>query len=290
MLTRCTRQPPGGSAGSARGVMSGDGAGGGPSNPGRMWTWGPKQKNMPKKPKPTPSARAVGYVRVSTHKQQMSPAAQEQKIRQLAELQDVKLLKVCVDRESAKEGSMQTRPALQEVLDLARRGEINRVIVAKLDRLTRSVVDLGGILTLLDKRNVALVSAMETWMDTGSAAGRMIINIITAVAQWEREAIGERTREILQYKRAKGEVYCSTLPYGFRRVGRPRPGRLFAGMKLVPLPAEQAVIREMQKLRRRGLTLRAIADRLNGRKVPTKTKGATWRASQVDSILRLAEG
>ena len=77
------------------------------------------------------------------------------------------------------------------------------VFVAKLDRLTRSVKDLCGLLELFEKRKVALISVAES-LDTGSAAGRLVITIMGAVSQWEREAIGERTRDALRHKRGQG--------------------------------------------------------------------------------------
>jgi len=233
----------------------------------------PQRKNLSAPARP----RGAGYVRVSTGKQQMSPAAQEDKIRALAGLQDLDLVTVVTDRESAKEGSIKTRPGLLEILELARCGQVSRIIVAKLDRLTRSVVDLGTLLSVLDKQGVSLASATDTWMDTGSAAGRMILNIITSVAQWEREAIGERTATVLQFKRAHGDAYNHT-PYGSVR----------KGARLLPAPAEQAVIRRVKRMRAAGVTLRAIALRLDREKVATKKPGGQWHASTVANVLRLA--
>jgi DNA invertase Pin-like site-specific DNA recombinase len=232
--------------------------------------------------------RAVGYVRVSTGKQAMSPAAQREKIEALAHLQDLALMEVITDRESGKEGSIHTRPGVMRVLEMAASHQVERIIIAKLDRLTRSVVDLGAILTLLDKHHTALVSATESWMDTGSAAGRMILNIVTSVAQWEREAIAERTSAVLQYKKSHGQVF-NHAPYGWRAVGKPRPHKKMAGMKLEPIPAEQAVIRRIRRMRNGGkTTLRAIAERLNQDHVPTKIKGGKWYASTVANALRPA--
>jgi site-specific DNA recombinase len=240
---------------------------------------------------PASSPRAVGYVRVSkalaSGKQEMSPAAQEAKIRALAALQDVTLVEVITDRETAKEGSMHKRAGLVRILEMAKARDVHRIVIAKLDRLTRSVVDLGAILTLLDKHGVSLVSASETWMDTGSAAGRMILNIITSVAQWEREAIGERTSAVLQHKKAAGEIYNQP-PYGYRTAGKARAGKLYAGMKLVPDSAEQLVISRVRRLRAKGQTLRAIAERLNADQVATKKPGGKWYASTVANVLRAA--
>src|ERR1035437_5445040 len=149
--------------------------------------------------------QAIGYVRVSTDRQAeqgVSLEGQEAKIRAMATVQGAELLDVIVDGgESAKSLN---RPGLQQLLDLINAGKVDAVIVAKLDRLTRSVKDLCGLLELFEKRKVALVSVAES-LDTGSAAGRLVITIMAAVSQWEREAIGERTREALRHKRVKGE-------------------------------------------------------------------------------------
>jgi site-specific DNA recombinase len=147
----------------------------------------------------------IGYVRVSTDRQAehgVSLEAQEAKIRAMATVQGAELLDVIVDGgESAKSLN---RPGLQRLMALVNGGKVQAVIVAKLDRLTRSVKDLCGLLELFEKRKVALISVAEA-LDTGSAAGRLVITIMGAVSQWEREAIGERTRDALRHKRRNGE-------------------------------------------------------------------------------------
>jgi DNA invertase Pin-like site-specific DNA recombinase len=85
------------------------------------------------------------------------------------------------------------RPGLQRLLTLVDSGKVKALIVAKLDRLTRSVKDLCGLLELFEKRILALILVAES-LDTASAAGRLVITIMAAVPQWEREAIGEPTR------------------------------------------------------------------------------------------------
>src|SRR6185503_11725396 len=103
-------------------------------------------------------------------------------IRAMATVRDATLLEVIVDAESGKDVN---RPGLQRLLKLVNAGEVEAVIVAKLDRLTRSVKDLCGLLELFEKKNVALLSVAES-LDTGSAAGRLVIRIMGAVSQWER--------------------------------------------------------------------------------------------------------
>ena len=95
------------------------------------------------------------------------------------------------------------RPGLQRLLALVDSGKVEAVIIAKLDRLTRSVKDLCSLLELFEKRGIALISVAES-LDTASAAGRLVITIMAAVSQWEREAIGERTRDALRHKRTSG--------------------------------------------------------------------------------------
>ena len=88
------------------------------------------------------------------------------------------------------------RPGMERWLSLVDQGKVRTVIIARLDRLTRSVKDLAELLERFQRRGVSLVSVAES-LDTGSAAGRPVINIMTAVSQWEREAIGERTRDAM---------------------------------------------------------------------------------------------
>jgi hypothetical protein len=104
------------------------------------------------------------------------------------------------------------------------------VIIAKLDRLTRSVKDLSELLERFQRRGVALVSVAES-LDTGSAAGRL-----AAVSQWEREAIGERTRDALQHMRANGER-VGNVAYHYRPAGAPAAVRDQVGMDHMRRPS-----------------------------------------------------
>jgi DNA invertase Pin-like site-specific DNA recombinase len=119
----------------------------------------------------------------------------------MATVQGAQLSEVIVDGgESAKNLN---RPGLQRLLALVDSGNVEAVIIAKLDQLTRSMKDLCSLLEIFEKRSVALISVAES-LDTASAAGRLVITIMAAVSQWEREAIGERTRDALRHKRTRG--------------------------------------------------------------------------------------
>jgi site-specific DNA recombinase len=217
--------------------------------------------------------KAVGYTRVSTDKQAdkgVSLEVQLEKIHAMAVVQGAELLEVIQDAgESAK--SLE-RPGMARLLALVDAGKVQVVIIAKLDRLTRSVRDLGELLERFNRRGVSLVSVAES-LDTGSAAGRLVLNIMTAVSQWEREAIGERTQTALLHKKAHGKVY-NHVPYGFVRNGD----------SLVPLVGEQAVVGRIRSLRAGGWALRRIAEALNGDGVPTK-QGGRWFPQTVKDVL-----
>ena len=222
--------------------------------------------------------KTIGYVRVSTDRQAdtgVSLEAQEAKIRAMATVRGAELGEVIVDGgESAKDLN---RPGVQRLLALVNSGKVDAVIVAKLDRLTRSVKDLCGLLELFEKRKVALISVAES-LDTGSAAGRLVITITGAVSQWEREAIGERARDALRHKRSQGQ-----------RVGNIAFGSRLAadGEHLEPEPTEQAALAEIRRLRNDGTTLRGIAVVLNHREFRTR-RGTPWRLESVARVLKQA--
>lgn len=219
--------------------------------------------------------RAIGYARVSTDKQAdrgVSLDAQQEKIRAMAVVHGAELLDIVVDGgESAKNLN---RPGMQRLLALVEDRAVDAVIVAKLDRLTRSVKDLCSLLEVFEKRGVALISVAES-LDTGSAAGRLVITIMGAVSQWERETIGERTRDAMRHKRSNGER-VGNIAYGFRLATDRK--------QLEPDPHEQAVLTAIRELRSNRCTLRGIAAELNARGWRTRRSSA-WRLEHVARIL-----
>ena len=220
--------------------------------------------------------KAIGYVRVSTERQAdrgVSLEAQAEKIKAMALVQGAELVDTIV--EGGESGKTLNRPGMAKLLALVDKGKVQAVIVAKLDRLTRSVKDLCELLERFERRGVALISVAES-LDTGSAAGRLVLNIMAAVSQWEREAIGERTRDALRHKRANGE-----------RVGNIQFGyRLSADRThLEPDPGEQAVLAEIRALRKNGHTLRGIAAALNRKALRTR-RGSAWHLEHVARIVK----
>src|SRR5580693_10114670 len=193
----------------------------------------------------------------------------------MAVVHNAELLDIIVDGgESAKSLN---RPGMARLLALVDAGEVQTVIIAKLDRLTRSVKDLCTLLERFTRRGVALVSVAES-LDTGSAAGRLVLNIMTAVSQWEREAIGERTRDAMGHKRSQRER-VGNIAFGYRLAPD--------GVHVEPDDAEQAAIAAIRGLRASGRTLRQIAADLNQEGRRTR-RGSAWRLESVARVVQSA--
>jgi len=194
--------------------------------------------------------KAVGYVRVSTEEQAregLSLDAQEEKIKAYCTAKGWRLVRIY--RDEGFSGKDLNRPGLQAMLRDLKSDGIRAVVVAKLDRLTRSVRDLGYLIDdLFD--GVALASVEES-LDTTTAGGRFVLHILGAVAQWERETISERTRNTLRFKRQRGE-WVGRVPYGFK---------IGPDGRLVEDPEQIRNIQRMKRLRRRGYSYREIAER-----------------------------
>ena len=220
--------------------------------------------------------KTVAYLRVSTDKQAeqgVSLAAQRAKVEAYAALYDLEL----VDGAGAAGvwAKSRDRPALAAALASLVAGEAEALLVVKLDRLTRSVVDLGQLVDRCNREGWALLSVSEQ-VDTRTAAGRMVLNILATISQWERETIGERTAAALAHKASVNEYTGGEPPYGWQLAAD--------GVHLEPHQGEQKVIHLAGELRSTGLSLRKVGDRLEDKGLlPRKGKG--WHAKTVRGLL-----
>jgi DNA invertase Pin-like site-specific DNA recombinase len=200
----------------------------------------------------TTPTRTVAYLRVSTDKQAdkgVSLDAQRAKVMAYAQLYDLDLAEVIVDKGlSAK---TLNRPGLQRALAMLKSGAADALLVVKLDRLTRSVADLATLVERYFASGKSALLSVGEQIDTRSAAGRLVLNVLASVGQWEREAIGERTSAAMELKASRGEFTGGEAPYGFR-IGRD-------GVHLEEIAAEQRVLAKARELRAAGLSLRATA-------------------------------
>ncbi len=158
--------------------------------------------------------KAIGYIRVSTQEQAsegVSLSVQAAKIRAYAELNDLTL--VGIENDAGLSGKNTDRAGLQSVLRMAESGEVEAVIVYKLDRLSRKVTDTLEMIEHLEKLGVAFHSIQEK-VDTRSAIGRFFMTITAAFAEMERNVISERTVAALQEKRRQGKL-AGNVPFGY---------------------------------------------------------------------------
>ena len=224
--------------------------------------------------------KVIAYSRVSTTDQAdngVSLEAQTAKLSAYASLYDLTIVETIEDAgESAKS---LIRPGLQRALGMLKRGEADGLVIVKLDRLTRSVADWQ---TLIDgffgeRAGKQLMSVSDS-IDTRTAAGRLVLNVLLSVAQWERETTAERTREALRHKIRNRE-----------RVGKVRFGYDLGadGVGLIENAAEQQAIATMLELRQAGATYRAIAAELTDRGIEPK-ESSKWDHSAVRRILARA--
>lgn len=198
----------------------------------------------------------LGYARVSTPQQ--DTAAQNAAIRADCERRGWHLVEVIED--GARSGATLDRPGFRAALARIEAGEVDGLVFARLDRVTRSFMDLASILAWFTERQAKLV-AIDLGIDTSRPEGRLVAHVIGAVAEWERETIGLRTRESLAALREQG-----------RPTGRPA---------VADVPELAARIRGMHG---DGMTLSGIARTLNAEGVPTLRGAREWRASSVQTI------
>lgn len=226
------------------------------------------------------TTRAVGYIRVSTDKQAdhgISLDAQRAKLEAYAALYELTLVDIIVD--AGVSAKTLERPGLQRALAMLDKGQANALLVAKLDRLTRSVKDLGTLVEDYFSSDKIILLSVADSIDTRTAAGRLVLNVLGSVAQWERETIGERTTEALDHKRTKGEKLGGDVPYGFTLAAD--------GKTLVADVAEQALLAAIREARQRGLSQRSVVAELT-RKGFTTRKGTALSLMQVQRIMQQA--
>jgi site-specific DNA recombinase len=225
------------------------------------------------------TTRAVGYIRVSTDKQAdhgISLDAQRTKLEAYAALYDLELVEVIVD--AGVSAKTLHRPGLQQALGTLRRGEADALLVAKLDRLTRNVKDLGTLLDEYFADDFTLLSVADS-IDTRTAAGRLVLNVLMSVAQWERETIRERTTEAMHHLKTQGRKTGGDVPYGFTAA---------ADGTLVADGDEQALLDAIRNARQRGLSQRGVVAELMLQGFTTR-KGTAFSLMQVQRIMQQAQ-
>jgi site-specific DNA recombinase len=181
------------------------------------------------------------------------------------------------------------RPGWHEVEELLRSGQAEGLVIAKLDRLTRSLEDWAYLINTYfgDRaRHPRQLFSVGDAIDTRTATGRMVLNIIMTIAQWEREIIAERTREAMAQKIRKGER-AGKVRYG-HRPDHAGPMHRESGnpLRVIDDATELEAIRLMRSLSDEGRSLRAIAEALRILGIGTKEGKTIWMPATINRILK----
>lgn len=175
-------------------------------------------------------------------------------------------------------GRTMNRPALTQMFSDIENGEINTIVIFKLDRLSRKQKDTLTIIEdIFLKKDIDLVSLNES-LDTTSPWGRAMIGVLSSFNQLESENIALRTA-MGRYATAREGGYAG---------GKPPLGYKAVNGELVIVPEEAEIVRLIFSLRAEGFTLIAIADELNKRGYRTK-KGNLFKHSAVQTVLNNEE-
>jgi len=220
--------------------------------------------------------RAIGYIRVSTEMQAeggVSLDAQRSSISQYCQLYELDL--VDIEADEGLSGKTLDRPALERAFQRMEDGEAEMLVIVKLDRLTRSVHDLGILLERYFSEGKFNLTSVNERIDTTSASGRLTLNILTSVAQWEREVISERISTAMQHMKSQGKR-VGYIPFGMQLAED--------GVHLEVNDDEQEVLGLIKDLRDDGGSLRKIASTLNEQEI--WNRGNRWNHESVRSKLK----
>lgn len=210
------------------------------------------------------------YPRVSTDDQVregFSLDEQEEEMKRLCEYKNYQVYKVY--REEGVSAKNMNRPKFQEMIQDLKDGKINRIIVHKLDRLTRSIQDLEVICKLIEEYNCSLDSVNEE-INTDTAMGVFFIRMTTILAQLEIERTSERTKFGLKGA-AKNGHFCGKAPIGYKKINK----------ELVIDDLESEVVKEIFDDYVNGLSVCTITKKLNNKNALNRN----WRTTTIDRML-----
>lgn len=205
--------------------------------------------------------RVLGYVRVSTDEQADSGAglaAQRKAVSEGCDARGYGLVEILED--AGWSGKSLERPGISEAIARLDAGEADALMVAKLDRLSRSLLDFAQLMARAQAKRWVIV-ALDLGVDTSTPAGEMMANVLATFSQFERRLIGQRTKEAMAVKKAAGQ-----------HLGRPRT-------------LSDDVVARIVSEREAGSTLQAICDRLTADGISTPRGGKRWDPSVVRRVI-----
>ena len=218
--------------------------------------------------------RVVVYTRISTDEENQPTSLHSQRERLEAFCSVQEDWRIVAHHEDRSTGTRLDRPGLQAALNLARRGGADLLLVYRVDRLSRKVRQLAQLAEELDGLDVVLKSATEPF-DTGSAAGRMMLQMLGVFAEFEHATIVDRITAGIERRAKQGYWPNGRVPYGYTRT---------RDKALVPDEREAPIVRRIFDLYTAGrLGSVSIARQLTAEGVPSR--GRAWLPAKVLTIL-----
>ena len=215
-----------------------------------------------------------GYIRINYQRTQpkgFTLEEQESQIRHFAVARNLTLKRIIQDE--AETSATLDLSGLEEVLQLAESGEITTLIVPRLDRLVRVLHLHQQVLQKICHESGVNLISIEENVETATACGQRILNIIGILSKWESRRISDRTRELIERKRRIGE-----------RVGHAPYGFVYQNKKLIPAEEEVEIVKLIRQKREiEQLSYSKIAKYLNQNLIPAK-RGGNWYTETVKTV------
>lgn len=246
---------------------------------------------------------SLGYLRVSTQRQDLSLGAQSEALHRASEYHETGPISLFAEADTSGSTEFARREQGGELLQRAREcianGYAVTVIAAKVDRLGRNVIDVNQTVRYLESLGCRIIF-LDLNVDTTTAMGRAFLQIAAVFAELELARIRERIQTVIDQKRDHG-LLTGTVPFGWDTEPTGRVNRKgIPEQRLVENPAEQQWIMTMQQWQRAGWSWYRMAKELSARGVPTKCTGklykgkdgikrpvsGRWQAEQVKTLLQ----
>lgn len=223
-----------------------------------------------------------GYVRVSTTIQVEtghSLEEQERKIRAWADLNDMKIMGIYIDK-GVSGTFMFQRPEFGKMVSLIQRGDT--LVANDLSRVSRNLLDIAKLMELLEERGAHAVFISDGF-NTSTEMGKMMIGISSMIKQMETRQSSERITDTLALMKDKGQS-LGRPPYGWTKISTD------PGSPLVEVPEEQAIISRIKQLKENGSSFTGIAKLLTNEGITTPSgKSLKWDHSTIKNIITRGE-
>jgi len=220
--------------------------------------------------------KGAAYIRVS-HRDQvnegLSLTVQRNQIEAYCKLKGIELIEIIEDAGISARNLK--RPGMQHLLSMVKDGEVQSVIILKLDRMFRSVRDAISTMELFENKNIDFHCIQDS-IDTSTALGKFFFQVMAAIAELERNTTGERIKTVFADKKAQGKKIAGHTPLGF---DADENGFLIQNAR------EADTLTRMMQMHSEGWTLKSIAQSLNFEGHTTKL-GKAWNEVQVHRYIQ----